>query len=196
MSCKQYYTDINGVTYSLSYMSMNSIASYAFSAGRPFLPVAILDVNNNNQIDFTNSKNFPEYYGQIMEDCLTASYNFLNGITAAPKYTAGEFGEYLSQHIGVKNDIPRYNRFKEIKNFIGQFWRNYTVMVDYADNLTKFSNLMEQIKNLTDKKNWIAPGDYFVDAGNATDTTTTAIKTANPTWPTVNVLILELDSIG
>lgn len=195
-ACKEYFNDLGAVGFSLSLVSVNPSTSYEFSSALPFLPIAILVPTNNNQVDFTNSKNFPDYFSHIMNDVLQASYNFLAASIADPSYLSGDYGVYLSQRIGVRSDIYRQNRFSEIGNMIGQFWRNYTVLPDYADNLTKLSTLIDQLQKYTDKKSWLAPGDYHVSAPNQTDTDTTAILTANPTWTLVNVLIIELQSIA
>jgi hypothetical protein len=194
---KQYFQNVNDITHPLNWMLLAPVASYDFTAARPFIPLAILDPNNNYQVDFVNSKNFPLLSKDIMEDCLTASYNYTNDIVAPPTYSNGDYASYLAQRIGVKTTIERYQRFKITYNTIVSFWQNFVSSGDYVTDLSNLQKLIDFLKINSDKRYWIAPGTYRVENPNPTSVLADAILLANPLWVDgVPVLILEIESIG
>jgi hypothetical protein len=194
---KQYFQNLSDVAFNINWLTYLIELSYNFKAARPFIPIAILDPTNNYEVDFVNSAAFPTFCKDIMEDCLSASYNYLADSVADPKYTAGEYASYLGQRIGVKTTDERYQRYKTIYNTVLSYWDNFVTSGDYVTDLTNLEQLIGFLKVNTDKRYWVAPGSYHVSGANPSNVTMDAINLANPTWlGNVPVLILELDSIG
>jgi hypothetical protein len=194
---KTYFNNLSDVSFSLNWLTYFIELSYNFKVEKPFLPIAILDPLNNYEVDFVNSKNFPTFSKDIMEDCLTASYNYLADSVADPKYTSGEYASYLGQRIGVKSTDERYQRYKIMYNTIVAFWSNFVTSGDYVTDLKNLQTLIDFLKLNTDKRFWVAPGSYHVSGANPSNVTTDLINAANPLWlGNIPYLILELDSIG
>lgn len=195
-SCKEYFNNINDIAFSNSFAVFSPLKSYYFSAGRPFVPLAVLNPTANNAVDFTSSKNFPLFFKNIMEDCLTASYNFLAGSASSPKYVSGDYGNYLSERLGVRNTADRYQRYQTIHNTIANFWSGFVSSGSIEADLQKLQTLIDYIKQNSDKRYFVAPGQYYVSEPNSSDTDASAILAANPSYANVPVLILELKSLG
>jgi hypothetical protein len=194
---RQYFQNLSDVSFSLNWCTFFIETSYNFKSEKPWIPIAVLNPTANYQIDFTSSVANPSLAKDIMEDCLTASYNFIADSLLDPKYTDGQYAAYLAQRIGVKATEERYSRYKMIYNTIVQFWTNFVTSGDYMTDVAQLQKLMDFIKINTDKRYWIAPGSYHVSGTNPSNVTMDAINAANPLYlGNIPVLIIELDSIG
>jgi hypothetical protein len=197
--CKPYFTNKMDVSFNVSRMDIFPDASFLFGTDRPFVPVAIIDPNTL-LVDFAQSKTFLALYRNMMNDILSASYNFLADSPADPKYTSGSFGVYLSERIGVRNSADRQYRYDQISNFIADFWTNLDTLTagDPAKELrnNSFNNFLKDLPISTDVRYWAQPGNYHTSDPDPTNDTCELILAANPTWDRVPVLLLQLDSIA
>jgi hypothetical protein len=196
-ACKSYFTDINAVGLNLNFLSFFLETSYNFTAKRPWLPVAVLDQTVANEVSFDVSSNFPDFFGNIMNDVLQASYNFNTNVVADPAYTFGEYGPYLAQRIGVRSEVSRQNRFDIISQTIYNFWNNWVTSGTYQGDLNALQTFLDYLKTNTDKRYWLAPGSYHISGANPSNVEADAILVYKPALAgQINVLILELDSIA
>lgn len=195
--CKSIFNNAESVDFSLNSIEM---AGNYLTFCRPFIPIAILDSDPVNKafIDFVNSKNFPDFFENLMSNFKQASYNLVNNPGLTPSYVDGEFGAYLAQNISVDSKPCNQNRFSETGLMLSQFWSKWGTVTETDETIwqTRFLQFVEVLKSNVDKRYFIPPGQYFIEAGNSAYDNFVNILAANPTWYSVKILILELRSIA